>query len=231
VRPVIDREHRAALFDLDGVLVNTEPLKLEAHEDVARSLGSTQPSHFYREVLGQTKNRVARRAIEIAKLGVSVDEYNRRFDEFYRSKLGGRVTLTPGAAALLRDLRDENYYCGVVSSSSRAVAQEILRLVGLSSAFDVIVTAESMTSPKPSPAPYRAALNALSVAPARAVAFEDTEAGLQAARRAGLVVIAILHDLNSMQDLSAASAQLHDFVDHEAVVDLINSLTQAKESS
>jgi HAD superfamily hydrolase (TIGR01509 family) len=215
---------RTVLFDLDGVIVNTEELKSQTHDEVVQTLGSTLPTNFYSRVIGQSDDAVATQAIRLAHLPTSVDEYKRRFTQRYETHLREWLQIAPGSLDLVRALKARNYKLGVVSSNSKAVVKYILSDVELLTSFDVVVTASDITLPKPSPEAYLHALALLKSDPRKVVAFEDTEPGIVAAHDAGLIVVAVRHSLSENQDFTMASAIVDGFSSYTSVVDLIERL-------
>ncbi|KRC99142.1 MULTISPECIES: HAD-IA family hydrolase [unclassified Streptomyces] len=176
---------QAALFDMDGTLVDTERLWWEAVERVAgRPLTETDRP----EVLGRPVEHTAHwLAAGTGRPAAGLAEaLHREFADRVRAGIVPR----PGALALLDALARERVPTALVTASPRAVADLVLDALG-ASRFAVTVTADDTEHTKPAPDPYLAACRALGVDPTACVAVEDTETGVASAEAAGCAVLAV----------------------------------------
>lgn len=193
----------AVVFDFDGVLVDTERLHYDAYQAVLapQGLGFDWAEYADRYMcLGDADAireayRSAGRPMGSEELALLVE---RKGEAFEASLSGADVPVFDGALELLAELRTGGLPCGLCSAASRRDIDLILGALGLNGRFDVVVSADDVTVGKPDPACYRLAVKALAdrfpdaaVAPATAVAIEDTPGGVQAARGAGLAVLAV----------------------------------------
>ncbi|MCD4706613.1 MAG: HAD family phosphatase [Candidatus Sabulitectum sp.] len=197
-------ECRSVLFDMDGVLVNTEPLKGLAHVLAVRSLGGDASLGLYKRWMGRPRQEVANNYIEHSNVHADLDEYDQLFQEKYFYLLKNHLVSTRNVSKLLTDLHQLNIRIALVSSSRKWMIDYILSKLSLGDMFDSIVSSDDVTSEKPDPEPYRIALKQLGIKPANGLAIEDSESGVTAATQAGLAVIAIRHDFNTQQNLSNA---------------------------
>jgi beta-phosphoglucomutase-like phosphatase (HAD superfamily) len=236
---------RAALLDMDGVLVATEGLKEQAHLRTLAAFGyeGTPGRAFYRSVMGQPQDAVERAYLEEAKLAdrVAPARYRERFRREYQELLHERLELVPGARALLVRLSEEGWKLALVSSSLRWMVELVLARAGLASFFDAVVSGDDVEREKPAPDPYRAAFAALedaaeageaaevppAVASLRAVVLEDTGAGIAAGRAAGFPVVALRHGWNEELDLSGAGTVLESLEDTGAVLGALQAALDA----
>ncbi len=177
---------RAALFDLDGTLVDSE-----IHTDTAiRVIGERHRVAGFAlppaETRGRTWAYVAR--VMIGRTGISVDE-SVLADELlaYWTEIAADVTPVPGAPAALREA-SHHLRLGVVSSSPRAVIDSFLGKIGIADLIvpDARIGGDAVRASKPDPDGYLQGASALSVAPGDCLVFEDSQAGLLAARNAGM---------------------------------------------
>jgi HAD superfamily hydrolase (TIGR01509 family) len=212
------------LFDLDGVLVNTEGLKATAHAQTVAGYGGTLEPRQYRAEMGRAYDDVIEAFIARTGIDAQPGAYSDEFRSAYLDMVRARLQLTPGTEDLLGTLRERGYRLAVVSSSVRWMMDEIMARTRLDHFFHTIVSAEDVREEKPSPEPYLLALERLSLAPKDAVIFEDTQSGVTAGIRAGVKVVALRHEYNVDHDMSGAATALDDLADTEGVLALIRSL-------
>ena len=180
------------IFDLDGVLVDSEPLHHRAANAVLAEDGHPPLSAAeYSRFLGMTDEDMWRGLRAMRGLGRPHEHYLRRFDSNVLAEYRQHATAAPGAV----DLLDWLTACGLplaVASSSRAQWVEIcLHAIGIRRYFDRIVAGDMVAAGKPDPEIFLAAARQLRAQPARCVVFEDSPAGVTAASRAGMYTIAV----------------------------------------
>jgi beta-phosphoglucomutase len=189
---------RAAIFDFDGVLVNSEPLHFSALRSALAETGIGITRDEYDQLYLAYDDRGAiRLAFEHHGRAIELDRLHEvalRKAEIFEELLP-TVPLFPGAAALVRTLARE-VPLAIASGARREEIEAILEGGGLRDAFQAIVGADDVTRGKPDPEPYlRAAARLLSrvpdLKPEECVAFEDSMPGIAAARSAGMRVVAV----------------------------------------
>jgi HAD superfamily hydrolase (TIGR01509 family) len=180
----------AVIFDLDGVLVDSERLWNGAKEALVRETGGLWRDESPTVMMGMSSPEWA--AYLHDDLGVPMDvdaisrEVVRRMEEGYRRDL----PLLPGAVEAVRRLA-ALWPLGLASSSNRELIDLVLEVAGFGDAFRVTVSSEEVERGKPAPDVYLAAAERLGVAPERCVAIEDSSNGLRSAAAAGMTVIAV----------------------------------------
>jgi HAD superfamily hydrolase (TIGR01509 family) len=188
---------RAVLFDMDGLLVDTEECWFRAETHVMQRLaGSRVESLWGREhqadVVGGPLERAARVMLDLSgRDDVSPDEVARwLMDEMESLVRTGPVHWMPGAHELLGEVRRAGLPTGLVSSSYRRIVEPVLDVVGRSH-FEVTVARDDVTRTKPDPEPYVRAAATLGLSPRDCVALEDSPTGVRAARAAGCPTVAV----------------------------------------
>ena len=180
-----------AIFDLDGLLIDTERLAIAAGYEALDQLGQVRLPGLFEGLVGKDDATGAR--IVTATYGDTFpfDDFSGRWNALFQQKLDAGIPLRPGAADLLQMLADRGLPCAVATSSRRESALKKLRLTGLAPHFSAVVTFDCIANPKPAPDPYLEAARRLSLPPARCIAFEDSDTGAAAARAAGMTVVQV----------------------------------------
>jgi len=181
---------QAVLFDMDGLLVDTEPLWFEIESEVMARLGGDWSQADQAELVGGLLQTTLDYLLGKATRPVSRERLARWMLDGMVSRLNrSSVTLRPGAFDLLAEVRAAGAPYALVTSSERVIMDAVLRGTGLE--FPVTVCAEDVTRIKPDPEPYLLATKLLGVDPASSVVLEDSPNGVVAAEAAGCRVIAV----------------------------------------
>jgi sugar-phosphatase len=182
----------AALFDMDGLLVDSEPLWREAEIEVFGRHGLVLTDEQCRSTQGMVIAEVARHWFERAPWpGAGPDEVAHEVLEAVGELVDRRGALMPGVHAALADCRGRGIRLALASSSPRRLIDRVVRHLRLEQVFEVLCSAEHEVAGKPDPAVFLTAARSLGVAPARCVVFEDAPAGVRAAKAAGMVCVAV----------------------------------------
>ena len=180
----------AVVFDLDGVLLQSEEVWDAVRERYVRERGGRYDEGVQRAMMGMSAPEWSRFLHEEARVPEDPDEINsevvRRMLEAYEREL----PLLPGAVAAVRRAAAA-FPLGLASSSNRAIFEEVLELAGIAGCFQATVSAEEVEHGKPAPDVYLEAARRLGVAPERCTAVEDSHAGIRSAKSAGMRVVAI----------------------------------------
>ena len=181
---------RAVLFDMDGLLVDSEPLWFEAERAVMARLGGQWGEADQQALIGGSLDRTVSRLLAKAAAPASREDVARWLVAEMAALIGARgLQLQPGAGPLLAGLDAAGVPYALVTASSRAIMEAVLTVTGLS--FEVTVCGEDVRRAKPDPEPYLLAAAGLGVPPAGCVVLEDSPTGVAAARAAGCPVIAV----------------------------------------
>jgi HAD superfamily hydrolase (TIGR01509 family) len=181
----------AVLFDMDGLLVDTEHCWARAEREVMAWLGRDEwTDEDSAELVGGPLSRVARIMVERAGSDVSPDVAEQRLVDTMARLLESGAEHRPGAPELLDDLAAHGVPCALVSSSPRVLVDAVLRDVG-GEHFALTLAGDEVPRTKPHPDPYLEACRRLAVPPARTVVLEDSPVGVAAAEAAGCVVVAV----------------------------------------
>ncbi len=180
----------AVVFDLDGVLLQSEEVWDAVRERYVREAGGRYDEEVQRAMMGMSAPEWSRYLHEEAGVRQDPEDINRavveRMLEAYRSEL----PLLPGAVEAVRRTA-ESFPLGLASSSNREIFEAVLDLAGIADCFGATVSSEEVARGKPAPDVYLEAARRLGVEPERCTAVEDSHAGIRSAKSAGMRVVAI----------------------------------------
>jgi HAD superfamily hydrolase (TIGR01509 family) len=179
----------AALFDNDGLTLDTEGAWTRAEIALFDRHGATFTMDHKREMLGTAPAESA--AIMERLIGKPGEQLGEELYELVLVEVAAGIEPMPGARTLLQALRGAGVALGLVSNSRRRFVELGIATAGMAELFDTIVTAEDVARPKPAPDAYLAAARELGADPAACVVLEDSPTGLQAGRAAGALTIGI----------------------------------------
>ena len=183
-------ELQAVLFDMDGLLVDSEPLWLEVETAIMARLGSTWGPADQAQLIGGSLPRSTAYMQRRAARPVARDDIARWLTQGMAALIRERgVPLMPGAAELLAGIEAAGIPAALVTSAEPDIMAAALDSIGVR--FTATVCAADVTRKKPDPEPYLRAAALLGAEPGRCVALEDSPPGLAAAHAAGCAVIAV----------------------------------------
>jgi HAD superfamily hydrolase (TIGR01509 family) len=180
----------AVVFDLDGLLLETEEVWDEVREELARERGGRWTEAAQQDMMGMSSTEWSRYMSDVLGVPDPPERVNElvveRMAERYRSSL----PLLPGAVEAVERIASR-WPLGVASSSNRPLIDLVLELSGLAQSFQATVSSEEVARGKPAPDVYLEAARRLGVEPTHAAAIEDSESGIRSAAGAGMRVVAI----------------------------------------
>ncbi|MCP3682468.1 MAG: HAD family phosphatase [bacterium] len=195
---------KAIMFDMDGLLVNSEPIHHKAWEFIFNQEGLELSEEDYPKFIGGSNESVAEYLIEHSETERSVEELCKVKKEKYLSLLNN-ITLMQGAKELLDNAKKENIKLLLTTSTKKDEALAVLGSAGLKDCFDDIVFGDEVEKVKPNPDIYLAAIKKSGFPTENCIAIEDSGAGVAAATSAGLKCIAVPTSLTKIQDFSKAT--------------------------
>ena len=193
---------RAACFDLDGTLVDTEPIHVEAERLTLLQFG-VEPAPDHPRYFGIVPERGMAPIAKFYGLGdpqrlleIYVPLWDRLLEE--------RLTTMPGVEALLAALGRGGVPLALVTSGNKEYAELVLKMVGMADLFEFTVTGNEVSERKPSPELYLLAAERFGLPPGQVAAFEDSVVGITSAVAAGMFCIAVNADVHERPELHAA---------------------------
>jgi len=180
----------AVVFDLDGLLLDTEQLWDEVREELARERGGTWSDRAQADMMGMSSPEWSAYMHEVVGLADAPDEIAAEVVRRMSGRYRDRLPLLPGAHEAVERIA-EHRRLGLASSSNRPLIDLALELGRLAPYFRVTVSSEEVARGKPAPDVYIEVTRRLRVDPRRATAVEDSRSGIRSAHAAGLRVVAI----------------------------------------
>lgn len=195
----------AVLFDLDGVLLDSEPLHFAALNRVLSREGVAVTEREFFQFLGQTNRTAWQHWVRRFSLPEPLDVYVRRWDEaVLEIAAESPISAAPGVVELLRLLAEHDIPAAVASSSSTLLVESKLERLQLTSFFRTIVGANDILRSKPDPEVFLLAASRLGTRAEHCLVIEDSPNGILAGRRAGMRVLAVRTPYTTDASLAAA---------------------------
>jgi HAD superfamily hydrolase (TIGR01509 family) len=182
----------AVAFDLDGVLIDSEPVWERVRRELVAERGGHWAPDAQRKLMGMSTPEWARYLSEDLGVGLPPDEVAAEVTDRMAASYRERIPFLPGAVEAVRRL-EARWPLGLASSAPVVLIETVLKSAGLRDCFQVTMSTEQVPHGKPAPDIYLAVTARLSVAPSSCAAVEDSSNGLRSAAAAGLHVIAIPH--------------------------------------
>jgi len=182
---------RAVIFDMDGVIADSEPTYREAINLVLAPTGHRMSEQQYEGVIGTSVHFAWRTILETFGIEGDMEDYVRRYDQALVDLLRRPLPPLPGVRELLAELRRRHLPAALATSSWKRWAEALLQATSLDGAFEAVVWREMVERPKPAPDLFLRAAALVGVEPARCLVLEDTPPGLEAARAAGMLAVQV----------------------------------------
>ncbi|CAB4243763.1 Glycoprotease [Methylacidimicrobium sp. AP8] len=200
----------AAIFDWDGVLVNSAAAHLESWRRLAREEGKPLPPDFFLPSFGKKNDWVIPHLLHWTEDPAEIRRISERKEELYRAIVAERgIDLYPGGMALCASLAERSVPMAIASSTARANIELTLHQANLRHRFRTVISAEDVHRGKPDPEVFLLAARRLGFPPERCVVFEDAPVGVEAAKRAGMRAVAVT-TTNPAEALQLADRTLPD---------------------
>jgi HAD superfamily hydrolase (TIGR01509 family) len=180
----------AVVFDLDGVIVDSEQVWDDVRETYTREHGGTYTDRATRDMMGMSSLEWSRYMAEELGVPGTPDEINAAVVERMLERYGSAPPLIPGAVEAVRRVAAQ-WPLAIASSSNPELIEVVIRVSGLADVFETAVSSQEVPRGKPAPDVYLEAARRLGVDAARCAAVEDSHNGIRSARAAGMRVVAV----------------------------------------
>lgn len=199
------RQVRAVVFDLDGLMFNTEELYQDVGSEMLRRRGKSFDAELLDAMMGRPANAALQLMIDYHQLSCTVSELIVETDEIFATLLEGRLEQMPGLADLLDALEGAGIPKAIATSSGPAFVGRVLDFFDLAPRFEFILTCDDIREGKPHPEIYLLAAERLGCAPAKMLVLEDSQNGCRSAVAAGAIVVAVPGGHSQRHDFSGAA--------------------------
>ncbi|WP_010238622.1 HAD family hydrolase [Clostridium arbusti] len=205
---------KAVIFDMDGVLIDSEPDHLRIHEKILESLGIQPSSLDHSKYIGVTSSYKWSDIKSKYDLDYSVDELvdinRRKYFEYITSK-DTIIEAIPGVDKLVRDIYNGGLKLAVASSAPINVIETVIKYTGLEKYFDILVSGDYVKRSKPNPDIFLYASEKLQIKPEDCLVVEDSHNGSIAAKKAEMKCLGYKNVNSGNQDISAADLIVNSF--------------------
>ena len=204
---------RAVVFDLDGLMFNTEDLYQHVGGEMLRRRGHKLEAALLDQMMGRPSPLALQLMIDWYKLDDTVEILQAETDEIFSELLEERLFPMPGLQELLAALEAAEMPKAIATSSRRSFTEKVLGIFDLAPRFEFLLTAEDVRQGKPDPEIYLTASRRLSVAPFEVMVLEDSQNGCRAAVAAGAFAVAVPGGLSHQHDFSGAALVAESLLD------------------
>jgi HAD superfamily hydrolase (TIGR01509 family) len=204
---------RGVIFDMDGVVVDSEPLSLRTIAEVVAGRGSAEDPAALGDLIGRTLDDALTIAAARSGSHLPVEDLRQAYDERYLPRLRDTAEPNPGLMELMAALREAKIPMALASSSRLTEINAVVAALRLGDLLAAIASGEEVRHAKPAPDVYLLAMRRLGLGPAGLVAIEDSASGVAAAVAAGLACVAVRTALTSGHDHGPAALTVGSLTD------------------
>lgn len=215
---------KAIIFDMDGLMVDSEPLHFRASDILLKEYGfgfDNLPASLKSGFMGKRVIDFIKAVIEYLNLDVELDKFYQKRMEIFLNLVKEKLQPTSGLFKSLNLLKKNNFKIGLATSGTKQYIEIVLKKFKIRNYFDAIVAGDDVKIGKPNPETYLVASKKLDFAPEECIVLEDTTNGIESAKKAGCECIAV-KNLYVPQDCSRADLRLNSL--KELTLDIIFSL-------
>ena len=220
--PLVGFALKAVIFDLDGLMVDTEPLAKQAWNEVLRDYDLELEEELFERMIGLRLQDSARMVIEELSISADVDELGRKESLKFQEILASGLATMPGLNRLLISLQEQRLPWAVATSSGMVYAKRVLSMIDLLDQCQAVAAGDEVANGKPHPDLYLLASGRLGIPPENCLALEDSVMGCQSAHAAGMATIAIPSALLTRAQYDCADLVLNSLGEVAAWIDQIH---------
>lgn len=212
---------KAIIFDMDGVIINSEPLHFKIEKELLEELGGNISDEELQSFAGTTDYNMWSKFKEMFKLKPSVEELIEAKKERFMKRID-EVELVDNFMDFMLSAYEEGYILAIASSNNRRIVNAVVEKFQLGKYVKFIISGEEVNKGKPDPEIFLTAAKKINVDPSNCIVIEDATNGVKAAKAAGMNCIALKNLDSGNQDLSEADLIIEDF--KELNLDILENL-------
>ena len=191
------------IFDMDGVLADTGPIHFESWVKMAAEIGLEFTRGMFEETFGQQAPTITRKLVGPEVDEILVEKWASLKEQYYREIVRERLVPLPGVIRIIKELKSEGFKLAVGSSGPPENVELLLSQLKIKPYFDVIITAVDVKKGKPEPEVFLNAAKNLNINPKNCIVIEDAPVGLEAAKKADMISIALTTTHNKAELVGA----------------------------
>jgi len=215
---------KAVLFDMDGVLLNSEPLHDDTNLEILRDLGVEADRSITDPYVGRTSEALWGDLRERFQLGLSIEELmDRQWETNIRALPHSGIGPSAGLDDLLQYLKEHHIRATVASSSRGTFVASVLEHLQIRDFMEGYTCGEEVEHSKPAPDIFLLAAEKMHVSPSECMVIEDSSAGVRAGKAAGMFTVGYANPTSEGQDVSVADVVVHHLADVRRILDEKNS--------
>lgn len=203
---------KAIIFDMDGVIINSEPIHQLVEREMVEDFGGSLPREDHQKFVGATDRYMWEFIKKELDLDMKIEDILKKKEVGFRNRLN-EIELVEHFETLIDLVNKEGYKTALASSNNKKTVHLVVDKFNLRDKFDYIITGTEVEKGKPNPEIFLKAAKNLNVDPLNCIVFEDTKNGVEAANRANMKVIGYLDKKHSIQDLSEADKVVYSLKD------------------
>lgn len=208
------------IFDMDGVLADTGSIHYQSWVKMATEIGVEFTRELFEDTFGQQSPTITRKLVGPEVDEILVEEWADLKEKFYREMVREKLVPLPGVIRIIKELKSKGFKLAVGSSGPPENVELLLSQLKIKSFFDVIITADDVKKGKPEPDVFLHAAKILNINPQNCIVVEDAPVGLKAAKRAGMISIALTTTHNKAE-LDGANIIIKDLTEI-SIIDIKN---------
>ncbi len=207
-------KYKAAIFDMDGLLLDTERIFLDAFKNTCRTLGYEFDMSLFVKIIGTNSVKTKEIMINGFSKGFNYDRFREEWFKYVKDFLSNNsIPFKEGAVNILKKVKKVPLPMAVATSTAYDDAIKSLETTGVINYFEFIVTGDQVSTGKPDPEIYLKAADKMGAVPDECIVFEDSENGVKSAHAAGMDVIQIPDLLEPSDELKALGHRIYDSLD------------------
>src|SRR3989344_7313441 len=199
------------IFDMDGVIIDSEPINLQATNDALKKYDKYLNEQMAKQFVGSAGGEYFGKLIQLLDIPTTPSQLTHEWHECVFNLMKGKISPIPGVVKVIKTLQEKRYRLALASSGERRRVMFILDKLSLHEYFPVIITGSDILKGKPDPEIFLKAMQHLNATPRDCAVIEDSDRGIEAAKRANMKAIGFVNPHSYGQTLVKADVKIKSF--------------------